>query len=157
MWPHGNKTQPVENEGGSEVPLNNDQIEQNQFQPSVGDKREPTTQKTPTNTLSYPSNDATCGMVQKIVDLKDFSMPTNPGQYPFTVSVHQVIDGDENNSIYKCSGSIIDQSVILTSVNCLMDSNARLLAEDEIQVHVAQYSKNFRGPKPRVFDVSLFF
>jgi hypothetical protein len=95
-------------------------------------------------------------MVQKMVDLKDFSMPTNPGQYPFTASIHQVVDEDENNSVYKCSGSIIDQSVILTSVNCLMDTNAMLLSENDLQVHVAQYSKNIRGPKSRIYEVGNF-
>lgn len=189
VWPHGNKTQTAENEGGNETPTNVDQIEPNQFQPAETDgpervekpqdrrepttpnrkepttpnRKEPTTPKPPKNTLNSPKNsippkssnlnDATCGMVQKIVDLKDFSMPTSPGQYPFTASIHQVVDDDENNSIYKCAGSIIDQSVILTSVNCLMDTNAMLLSEDDLQVHVAQYSKNIRGPKSRIYEV----
>lgn len=199
VWPHGNKTQTTENEGGSEIP-SVDQIEQNQFQPTVNEgaertenpensdktqsrperpqeryepispnrkelqtnnRKEPTTPKTLKNTSNSPknsippSNDAICGMVQKMIDLKDFSMPTNPGQYPFTASIHQVVDEDENNSIYKCSGSIIDQSVILTSVNCLMDSNTRLLSENELQIHVAQYSKNHRGPKSRIYEVGF--
>lgn len=196
VWPHGNKTQSVDNEGGSETPLNGDQIEQNQFQPAVTeklnerreqttliserheatqpspDRREPTTPKTtkntslknslnllknitPKNLINSPKNDATCGMVQKMVDLSAFSMPS-PGQYPFTASIHQVIDEDENNSVFKCSGSIIDQSVILTSVNCLMDANARLMNEDELQVIVAQYSKNSKGPKSRIYEVKAF-
>lgn len=172
MWPHGNKTQvsEPENEGNG-----NDQIEANQFQPPsmptfperretstvnlVEDRREPTTIKPARhspNTLPSQSNDAknpSCGMVQKTIDLTHFSMPSNPGQFPFVASIHQVIDDDENNSAFKCSGSIIDQSVIITSVNCLMDSGARLLSENEIQVHVGQYSKNAKSPPSKIYEV----
>lgn len=153
---------PAEIEKMKPLPVENRESNVDKQEPPINknkpvDRREPTTSTiTPNSTPQSIDENPSCGMVQKIVDLSHFSMPTNPGQFPFVASIHQVIDGDEKNSIFKCSGSIIDQSVIITSVNCLMDSNARLLSEDEIQVHVGQYSKNAKNPPSKIYEVIFF-
>lgn len=81
-----------------------------------------------------------CGAVQKIVDLKQFLMPYNPGEFPFAVSIFQKTENDQMK--LKCSGTIVSSEVVLTSVNCLLDHNSRLIKENDLVIFVAQYLKD---------------
>ncbi|KAG5670271.1 hypothetical protein PVAND_000548 [Polypedilum vanderplanki] len=101
-----------------------------------------------------PLNEDNCGIPQKIVDLKQYQMPYNPGEFPYAASIYHILDDDiYGNSYYKCSGSIINRRMILTSVNCVLDYNARLIDENNLIATVAHYKKDGQRTSSRTYDV----
>lgn len=112
----------------------------------------------PPSTFETKQNNAeeTCGTPQKVVEFKKFQLPSNPGEFPYAVSIFHITNLDDlfGGSYYKCSGSIIDKQTILTSVNCLLDDNSKIIDEDNLQVHVAQYSTSAtKRPSEKAYDV----
>lgn len=84
--------------------------------------------------------DLECGVIQKVIDLKQFLIPYNPGEFPFAASIFEKINFE--HARFKCSGTIVSNDIILTSVNCLLDKNSKLLKEYSLVVYAAQYLSN---------------
>jgi len=97
-----------------------------------------------------------CGKSFKLLDFKKFQIPYNPGEFPFVVSIFQNLNVNEHH--YKCAGTIISSKLILTSVNCLLDHNSKLLSEEKLIVYAAQYSLLFNTPteNSKVYKVIFF-
>lgn len=97
-----------------------------------------------------------CGKSFKLLDFKKFQIPYNPGEFPFAVSIFQNLNAYEHH--YKCSGTIISSKLILTSVNCLLDHNSKLLSEEKLIVYAAQYSLLFKKSteSSKIYKVNIF-
>jgi hypothetical protein len=94
-----------------------------------------------------------CGMIKKIDQFNNFlSLPSLPGQFPWTVSIYRYFN-EEEESHYKCLGTIIDRSIVLTSATCLLEDGF-LLKADDLQVHVSPFSLSAKKQKSKIYDVS---
>ena len=100
-------------------------------------------------------SDEKCGISLKILDFKQFQIPYNPGEFPFAVSIFQILNVDKHH--YKCAGTIISNKIILTSVNCLLDHNSKLIDTDKLIVYAAQYLSVFRNftQNSKVYNVII--
>ena len=99
------------------------------------------------------NNDDKCGKSLKLLDFKQFQIPYNPGEFPFAVSIYQIINLNDHH--YKCAGTIVSSKLIITSVNCLLDHNSKLLSKEKLIIYAAQYSLLFRKPNEnsKVYNV----
>lgn len=97
-----------------------------------------------------PSLDS-CG-IQPVNQFSEnsFLFPSIPGQFPWVVAIYRYNDDEE--SYYKCSGTIIDKRTILTSANCLLEDGLLLQTSDFI-VHVSHYNLQSKPQKSRSFEV----
>lgn len=110
-------------------------------------------EETNNNNEDNDDNDEKCGKSSKILDFKQFQIPYNPGEFPFAVSIFQIFNLDEHH--YKCGGTIVSKKIIITSVNCLLDHNSKLLSVEKLIVYVAQYYLLFKKPSEysKVYNV----
>lgn len=107
-------------------------------------------------TTTDPPADYSCGLVKKIESFGNYVvLPSQPGKFPWTVSIYRYVN-DEEESYYKCGGTIIDGFTVLTSVNCLLE-DGQLLETVDLQVYVAPFSLSARRPKAKLFNVAEFF
>lgn len=99
------------------------------------------------------SPDNSCGQIKKMETFGNFlSLPSMPGQFPWSVSIYRYFD-DEEESYYKCAGTIIDRSTVLTSVNCLLEDGL-LLKGDDLQVHVSPFSLSAKKQKFKIYNIA---
>lgn len=146
------------------VSVNNDEqvcISHNkQVWPLVVEKLQPTTIK-PRGTTTLRSSQTTipniesetCGKIKKIETFGNFlSLPSMPGQFPWTVSIYRYFD-EEDESYYKCAGTIIDRSTILTSANCLLEDGLLLKARD-LQIYVSPFSLSAKKQKFKIYNIA---
>lgn len=98
-------------------------------------------------------DDSSCGIIKPTTFANTFSLPSVPGQFPWVVAIYRFFNDDEE-SFYKCSGTIIDKGTVLTSVNCLLE-DGNLLNPSDVQVYVAPYLLS-KVPKSRIFQVEKF-
>lgn len=98
---------------------------------------EQTSSSTPT---SVDNADERCGQIKRSeslgTDLLD--LPSIPGKFPWVVAIYRYFD-DEEETYYKCAGTIIGKRTIVTSVNCLLEDGL-LLDRRELQVYVSPFS-----------------
>jgi Trypsin len=109
-----------------------------------------TTNKIETTQVSQESS---CGIVKKIESFGNFlSLPLKPGQFPWTVSIYRYFN-DEEESYYKCAGTIIDRSTVLTSANCLLEDGL-LLKSSDLQIYVSPFSLSAKKQKFKIYNVA---
>lgn len=100
-----------------------------------------------------PITDESCGIVKATLNVDNFfSLPTRPGQFPWTVAIYRYLH-DEQESIYKCGGTIIDKFTILTSVNCLLEDGL-MLKHSDLQVYVSPYSLSARQKDLNIYNIA---
>lgn len=100
-------------------------------------------------------DDFSCGKIKKVDSFGNYVvLPSQPGKYPWTVSIYRYTN-DEEESYYKCGGTIIDQTTILTSVNCLLE-DGQLLKPIDLQIYVAPFSLSAKRPRHKIFNISKF-
>lgn len=104
------------------------------------------------STTTSPSTFSNCGVIQKSIDLKKIGLPSNLGDFPWIVSIFKFTEYGEIIT-YKCSGTIIDNRRILTSLNCLLE-DGEILEANEIKIHAARYSLFDRNVNFMEYDVS---
>ncbi|KAL7022104.1 hypothetical protein ACKWTF_012134 [Chironomus riparius] len=118
-----------------------------------------TTETVPyTTTFNIDENhDDKCGKSLKLLDFKQFQIPYNPGEFPFAVSIYQILN--LNQHYYKCAGTIVSSKLIITSVNCLLDHNSKLLSEKKLIICAAQYSLLFRktNENSKIYNVEKIY
>lgn len=106
--------------------------------------------------MAWPKDKETaggdCGTVKKIGGFNNhFSLPSFPGQFPWTVAIYRYID--PNQSHYKCAGTIVNTKTILTSANCLLE-NGFMLEASNLMVHVSPYALTDRAVKSNMFTIA---
>jgi hypothetical protein len=136
------------------------------FKPQLdGEKSnvEDTTKSNAEDTTKAPRknlrDNESCGKSKKSFDFKQFALPSNFGNFPFAASIYQLIDADDDlygQTVYKCSGTILNKNLIITSVNCILDDNSRLLKPEQVQVQLAQYSLSSDRPAGNSYNVRFF-
>ncbi|XP_070503677.1 ovochymase-2-like isoform X2 [Chironomus tepperi] len=119
-----------------------------------------TTETVPYTTTSYIDEnnyDDKCGKSLILLDFKRFQIPYNPGEFPFAVSIFQILNLNEHH--YKCAGTIVSSKLILTSVNCLLDHNSKLLSKEKLIVYTSQYSLLFKKPteNSKIYNIEKIF
>lgn len=93
-----------------------------------------------------------CGTIKRIDQLNNFlSLPSMPGQFPWTVAIYRFF-GEEEESYFKCMGTIIDETTILTSATCLLEDGF-LLKADDLQVYISPFSLSAKKQKLKIFNV----
>lgn len=104
-------------------------------------------------TIRVPSTGSSCGTVKKIETLgSQVVLPSQPGKFPWAVSIYRYTN-EEEESYYKCAGSIIDKATILTTVNCLLE-DGKLLKAVDLQVYVAPFSLSAKRPQSKIFSIA---
>lgn len=104
-------------------------------------------------TTKSPPTDSSCGVVKKIENLgSQVVLPSQPGKFPWTVSIYRYTN-EEEESYYKCAGSIIAKSTILTTVNCLLE-DGKLLKAVDLQVYVAPFSLSAKRLQSKIFNIA---
>lgn len=98
---------------------------------------------------------ASCGDVKKIENFGNHvSLPSRPGQFPWTVAIYRFFNEDEE-SYYKCGGTIVDENTIVTSVNCLLEDGL-LLKSSDLQVYASPFSLSAKRLKSKTFNIAEF-
>lgn len=111
-----------------------------------------TTPSSRITTIVSPSQDS-CGQIKKVESFGNFlALSSSPGEFPWTVSIYRYFN-DDDESFYKCAGTIIDKKTILTSVNCLLDDGL-LLKSDDLKVYVAPFSLSAKMQRSRLYDIA---
>lgn len=133
-----------------------------QVWPIIFEMFEPTTVRIPATTTlksaaTTPRRTETvdsCGIVKKIENIANFvALPSMPGQFPWTVAIYRYFNDGEEESYYKCSGTIIDRSTVLTSVNCLLEDGL-LLKSSDLQIYVAHFSLSAKKQNFKMYEIA---
>lgn len=119
----------------------------------TNDKVEESTTMIDTNEESSSSD--SCGTIKQVNNFgNSFPLPSIPGQFPWVVAIYRYFN-DDDESYYKCSGTIIDKRTILTSVNCLLEDGL-LLRPCDIQVHISPFNLQSKAQQSRIFEADEF-
>lgn len=107
---------------------------------------------TPSSGITSTSEDS-CGQIRKVESFGNFhALSSSPDEFPWTVSIYRYFN-DDDESFYKCAGTIIDRKTILTSVNCLLDDGL-LLKSDDLKVYAAPFSLSAKMQRSRLYDIA---
>lgn len=109
---------------------------------------------TPFRTTTMKAPSGTCGVVKKVLTIGTNILPSNPGQFPWTVAIYRYFN-DEEKTYYKCGGTIIDKFTVLTSVNCLLEDGL-LLKNTELHVYVSPFSLSGRKQRSKLYKIDEF-
>lgn len=124
------------------------------------DFQESTTQRVFSVKSTTPSSDKTtvrslssdCGQVKSVESFGNYhGLSSNPGEFPWAVAIYRYFNEDEE-SFYKCAGTIVNKDTILTSVNCLLDDGLLLNPED-LKVYTSPFSLSAKIMKTRLYNI----
>lgn len=105
-----------------------------------------------TTWLPHPDSNL-CGIIKKIDSFGNYlALSSSPGEFPWTVSIYRYFNEDEE-SYYKCAGTIIDKRTILTSVNCLLDDGL-LLKRDDLKVYASPFSLAAKMHRVNLYSIA---
>jgi Trypsin len=109
----------------------------------------------PTPIDNSTASEPNCGQIKKS-DLIDFlDLPSSPGEFPWHVAIYRYFD-DEEETYYKCAGTIIGKRTVVTSFNCLLEDGL-LLERAELQVYVAPFSLSSKKQKSKSYKIGKIF
>lgn len=107
---------------------------------------------TPAPNENQTENEIGCGQIKKSDSIDFLDLPSSPGEFPWYVAIYRNFD-DEEETYYKCSGTIIGKRTIVTSFNCLLEDGL-LLDRSELQVYVAPFSLSCKKQKSKSYKIS---
>lgn len=140
-------------------PLTSQQAESSGVE-EITTRRMPTTTFRPTATPSTQINQSdrlppreSCGTVRLIENIENYlSLPSIPGKLPWLVSIYRYFN-DNEESYYKCAGTIINRNTVLTSVNCLLEDGL-LLKPSDLRVIVATFALSTKMSKNKIYRIA---